>query len=145
MKINQKKAFEYGATLGGAVVGTKTSKAVNTYLPPSMKNPAVHGLIAIGTIVVASMIKGNTLASQVGRGVAIGVGIDQGNTAINSVVTPMLPASDGTTTSVMLDAAFEKPTALQGVRGLKAAYSPAVLQSFNRPAVRTGVAINLAE
>jgi hypothetical protein len=142
MKFNTKIAKEVATTGGSAIVGAKISKAANVMIPASLKNPAVHGIVTVGAIVVASFITGNGLMSQVGRGLALGVAVDQGNEAINRVAAPMLPPAN-TTAAKMLSAAFSQPDSLQGYRGALRSYSPQVLQSLDTQA-QGPIKINIA-
>jgi hypothetical protein len=141
MKFNSKTAKEIGTTGGSAIVGTKISKAVNELIPANWKNPGVHGAVMLVSIAAAAMIPGNGLGAQIGRGLALGVAVNQGSEAADQIVAPMLPVAD-TKAKQLLASAFSAnaATGVQGYRALRSSYSPQVLEAVNMQPSQGGFA-----
>lgn len=92
-KYTQEKAIST-ATLGvSAATGALASKGAMGIAPESFKKPIIRTALGLTALIAASVIQGNSTGATIGRGVTLGVGVQQVAEGIAGFVNPLLPAS----------------------------------------------------
>ncbi len=103
VKYNKQKTISIGTQGVSAGGGVLASRIGMSYAPSAMKKPIPRLAIAAVAIGVAASITGTGLATDVAKGVVLGIGLDNLVEGTKGLVAPTLAvnAADGTTKAKM--------------------------------------------
>ncbi|CAA0215623.1 hypothetical protein [Tenacibaculum maritimum] len=104
VEFNKKRATNTAVLGLGAFAGGLSSRGLMGIAPSEMKTPIIKGAIAATTLLLAGSIQGDDNLANFTKGVALGVTVEQGNSAIGEAIAPSIKADATTSTEKFLKA-----------------------------------------